>query len=467
MSDMTRTARLSRKPLIVAGLVLAAVAACKEVTIPNYNTPNADALISTPNAATVNTTVQGLIAAMRSQVGTMASTLGILGREVYNLDGAEPRNVLGYLVGPLEPGGFGTDMGWSRSYATLRTAYAVLTAVEKVPTYTPEQKNGIKGFVKTAMAIEYMNQLRIRDTFGIVVEISADPTQLQPFVSRDSGWARAANLLDEAMGNLNSAGTAFPFQLTSGYAGFNTPATFVKYNRAMKARVDVYRGKWSDALTDLGASFLSTSATTTAALAVGVYHVYSTASGDVLNPLFDAAPRALVAVPSFLTDAQLQVDGVTRDKRAIAKAAVGTVLLSTQSVASNVKVIAYASNVASVPVVKNEELILMRAEANYALGNTAAALADLNFVRVNSGGLAPLPIPYSGDVVSEILYNRRYSLFDEYGHRWVDMRRYGRLNQLEKALPSHRVFPLVPLSVDECNQRLSALPKGCTQVAGF
>jgi hypothetical protein len=198
-----------------------------------------------------------------------------------------------------------------------------------------------------------------------------------------------------------------------------------------------------------------------------VYHVYSTASGDALNPLFDAAPRALVAVPSFLTDAQLAADGVTKDKRATSKAAVGTVLLSTQSVSSNVKITLYPTNVSSVPIIKNEELILMRAEANYALGNTALAIQDLNFVRVNSGGLAPLPNPFTGDMVSEILYNRRYSLFDEYGHRWVDMRRYGRLSQLEKALPSHRIFPLVPIVIDECNQRLAAPPKGCTQVAGF
>ena len=467
MSAPERNHRLFTIPLVVAGISLAVLAACQEVTVPNFNTPNADALLSTPNAATVNTTVQGLLAGMRSQVGTMATTLGILGREVYNLDGAEPRNVLGYLIGPLEPGGFGTDMGWTTSYRNLRTSVSILTAVDLVNTYTPEQKNGIRGFVKTAMAMEFMNQLRIRDTFGIVVEVAGDPTQLQPFVSRDSGWARAANLLDEAQGNLQSAGTAFPFQLTTGYAGFNTPTNFIKVNRAIKARVDVYRGKWNDALTDLVASFLSTATTTAAGLATGAYHVYSTASGDALNPLFDAAPRALVAVPSFLTDAQLQTDGVTRDKRAIAKAVSGTVLLSTQSVASNVKIIAYANNVASVPIIKNEELILLRAEANYALGNTTAALQDLNFIRVNSGGLAPLPIPYTGDIVSEILYNRRYSLFDEYGHRWVDMRRYGRLNQLEKALPTHKIFPLVPISIDECNQRLAAPPKGCVQVSGF
>ena len=144
----------------------------------------------------------------------------------------------------------------------------------------------------------------------------------------------------------------------------------------------------------------------------------------------------------------------------------GTVSLSTQGVTSNVRITAYASNTAPVPIIKNEELILLRAEANLNLGNRQAALDDINFVRVNSGGLAPLPAGFSGDLVGELLYNRRYSLFDEYGHRWVDLRRYNRLAELQKALPTHRIFPLVPIPVDECNQR-SPAPKGCVQVSGF
>ena len=462
----TRSRTRSAAPLAVAGSLLAALLACQEITVPNYNTPNSDQLASNPDAATVNATVVGLMAGMRAQVGTMATTLGILGREVILASAAEPRNINGFLIGPLEPGGFGIDMGWTTTYRNLRTAASILAALDKVASYTPEQKNSIKGFVKTSMAIEYMNQMRIRDTFGIVLDVVADPSQLQPFVSGDSAWARTASLLDEAKANLAAGGTAFPFSLTTGYAGFNTPANYIKFNRAIKSRVDVYRLKWSDALTDLGASFLSTASGSAASLQTGVYHVFSTASGDATNPLYDPTPIALVALPSFLTDAQKAADG-TSDKRASSKAVAGTLTLSQQGISSNVKPLLYSSLSTSVPIIRNEELILLRAEANYALGNVTAALTDLNFIRVNSGGLAPLPIPYTGDVVSEILYNRRYSLFFEYGHRWVDMRRYGRLAQLEKMLPTHKIFPLVPILIDECNQRLTTPPKGCTQVSGF
>lgn len=464
---MTRRSGHIRRVVAVAMSATLCVTfdACRASDVPNFNTPNITGLLNSPDAATVNTTVAGLLVGLRANAATWAAGLGILGREIYNLDPAEPRNVLGYLVGPLEPGGFVADVGWATSYRNIRSAATVLAALEKVPDYTAAQKAATRGFVKTIIAQEYVNQLRVRDTFGIVVDVPADPTVLGNFVTRDSGYKRASALFDEAKGDLAAGGSAFPFPLTSGFTGLNTPATFVKFNRALRARVDVYRGDWAQALVTLGESFINSASGTPAALAAGAYHVYSTSSGDALNPLFDGAPRALVAVPSYLTEAQRRPDG-TADLRASSKAVITSVNVTTQSVSSNVKITAYASNIAPVPIIKNEELILLRAEANIGLGNRVAALQDIDFIRVNSGGLAPLGPGYAGDLVGELLYNRRYSLFYEYGHRWVDVRRYGRLASLEKALPSHRIFPLVPIPVDECNQR-SPQPRGCVNVAGF
>ena len=439
--------------------------ACSAADIANYNSPNTSQLEGSPNAATVNTTVAGVIAGSRAGAGTWASTLGIFGREIMNLDGAEPRNVLALLIGPLEPGGFGTDAGWSNSYRNLRTAYTILDVVDAVPDYTAAQKSGVKGFVKTFMALEYMNQLRVRDTFGLVFDVPKDPTAQGAFITRDEAYTKTAALFDEARTDLAAAGTAFPFTLTTGFTGFNTPANFLRVNRGLKARLEVYRGRWADALTALNESFISTAAGTTAGFATGVYHVYSTASGDATNPLFDPAPRAIVVVPEFLTEARLRTDG-SRDLRATGKAVVGTVNLATQGISSNVRPIVYPTNVTSIPIIRNEELILLRAEANIGLGNRAAAIADLNFVRTNAGGLPALASDFSGDLVTELLYDRRYSLFFEYGHRWVDSRRYNRLGDLRKQLPTHRVFPLVPIPVDECNQRLAATPKGCVNVLG-
>ena len=110
----------------------------------------------------------------------------------------------------------------------------------------------------------------------------------------------------------------------------------------------------------------------------------------------------------------------------------------------------------------------MRAEANLALGNRVAALADINFIRTTSGGLALLAAdPGDPGLLDELLYNKTYSLFWEQTTRWLDARRYGRLAQLPHDLPGDVVFPYMPIPRDECNQRKSSLPPGCTIPAGL
>lgn len=462
-----RSLRHTARPLGAA--LLLAAAACRESTVPNYNNPSVDQLQQSPTPSSINLATQGLLAGARSQVGAYATTMGVYGREIYNLDAAEPRNVTALLVGPLEPGGFGVDVGWSAAYRNLRLATTTLTAVDKVTALTDPQKEGIRGFTKTMMALDLLGQLRARDTLGIAVDVSPVDSAAPAPVDKATAAARITTLLDEAAGHLQAAGaTPFSFQLTTGFAGFNTPATFLRVNRAVKARNEVYRRQWASALTALDGSFINEAAATTAAMQIGVYHVYSTAAGDATNPLFDPTPIALVAPPGFLSEAQARANGQP-DLRASSKAVVGTRTLSVQGVLSNVRITRYASNADPVPIIKNEELILLRAEARWFAGNKAGAITDINTVRTVSGGLAPTTLTAAASdtqFIDELLYNRRYSLFFEYGHRWVDARRYGRLGTLPKALATHRVWRWVPWPIDECNQRASAPQPACSTENG-
>ena len=94
----------------------------------------------------------------------------------------------------------------------------------------------------------------------------------------------------------------------------------------------------------------------------------------------------------------------------------------------------YATNTSTIPIIRNEELILIFAEAKIQLGAAdpialADATAALDIVR-QKAGLAQYSGPATqADLINEMLKQRRYSLYGE-GHRWVDMRRYGRLNTL-------------------------------------
>ncbi|NIR50799.1 RagB/SusD family nutrient uptake outer membrane protein [candidate division KSB1 bacterium] len=89
---------------------------------------------------------------------------------------------------------------------------------------------------------------------------------------------------------------------------------------------------------------------------------------------------------------------------------------------------------------------MLRAEANVGLGNFGAAEADMNIVR-QAAGLDPYPAGSTdaSNALDRVLFEKRYSLFGE-GHRWFDMRRYGRLDQLPIDRPARgdRVIPQMP-----------------------
>src|SRR5512144_2650890 len=128
---------------------LFALVGCQNVDIINSNNPSIDQLTGNPTPATVATAAQGMLITIRGLAGTYAQTAGIFGREVYNLDPSEPRTVNGYLVGPLEPGGFGIEFGFGAAYRGIRAGEAILKATDQLESLTAPQKEAIRGFVKT------------------------------------------------------------------------------------------------------------------------------------------------------------------------------------------------------------------------------------------------------------------------------------------------------------------------------
>jgi hypothetical protein len=122
-------------------------------------------------------------------------------------------------------------------------------------------------------------------------------------------------------------------------------------------------------------------------------------------------------------------------------------------------------------LIRNEELILLRAEANLGLNNVDAALPDINLVRQQSGGLPAISLAAwqgmtADERLTELLYNKTYSLLWETGTTWIDARHYGRLASLPKDRPGDVVFPRTRIPLDECDVR-SPAPLGCTPPAGI
>src|SRR5579862_1670514 len=71
------------------------------------------------------------------------------------------------------------------------------------------------------------------------------------------------------------------------------------------------------------------------------------------------------------------------------------------------------------------EQYLIRAEAEAALGQIASAIADLNVIRTRAG-LSPLSGSLTQtQVMAAVVQERRIELLAEWGHRWLDLKRWG------------------------------------------
>lgn len=454
-----------RPPVTICALL--AMAGCSNLDVADLNAPSLDSLEHAPTRESFGRFATGLLYGARRGVAESrgyVSFLGILGRESYNLDVvSEPRLVTELLEGPLTPGGIGINSLWPPPYANIRSANILLGIVDRVPGLTNAEREATIGFAQTIQANDFVRIISLTDVFGAPIDVGGDPRDPPaPIRSKDEVLRHVANLLDSAEVHLGAGGAAFPFQLTSGFAGFDAPATFGRFNRALRARVAVYTGDFPTALTALGGSFLDRNAS----LTLGVYHTYSTAAGDVPNGLFDPTSQLILAHPSLAADAQRQADG-TPDLRFETKV-VQVPPVSVLGITAHLAFAIYPSPAIPVPIIRNEELILLRAEAHLGLGDLAAALDDLDFIRVNSGGLPPYSGPVTHDaLLDELLYNRRYSLLFEGGHRWIDLRRYGRLTDLPIDLPTHRRFDKFPFPAGDCAAYTPPPAQGCEPVVGF
>jgi hypothetical protein len=84
-------------------------------------------------------------------------------------------------------------------------------------------------------------------------------------------------------------------------------------------------------------------------------------------------------------------------------------------------------------IIRLAELYLVRAEAYANTGNIADALADLNRIRERAGATLLVEANSNSNVLSTLRIveeERRKELFAEMGHRWLDLKRTDRANDV-------------------------------------
>ena len=378
---------------------------CEDLDFPDPNNP-------TDETATIQSLVTGAEAVMRQDLGVYLRDLLVVGREAYYLEPADPRYTGELLTGPIDPGGFLCYRPWQTAYKAIANCGTIMGSA------TADE--GAKGVAQTLHAYSLMRLVYLWDESGARLNYDGDITAAVS--TKAQVLAEIESLLDASYSNLNSAGSAFSFSLSSGFAGFNTPATFAKFNRGLRARVAVHQSDWSAAQTALdNCSAWATSSNPDE----GVYHAFSSGANDQGNEMYEdptATTIKLMVHPSFYTDADLG------DTRVSNNVVVRSDTIIYDELESYLAPNLYSSSYDPVPIMRSVELQLLQAEVHIGNGDYSSAESIMNTIRAAAG-----VTDYSGtdasNAVDRVLHEKRYSLFLE-GHRLVDMRHYGKTGEL-------------------------------------
>ena len=409
---------------LMTGAALVMTLGCNSdrLTVPNSNNVTQSSALSNPVTA-VPLLAAGILRDDRGLIAAFNSGVGMLGRESYNYNPTLGPATSGWLTSDVKnPTSNGGGALWSGYFTELRDIYQMRSVANGAApgAFSAAQLSAINGFLDTEEALALLYVIDSRDDLGAPVQMVADPTQITPFVSRDSVFNYMVNKLVAAQAELAGGGAAFPFTLHAGFSGFNTPATFAKFAAGLLARVNTYRASrgiagcgpasatcYQTVLQNLSASWIDKAGS----MQTGPFDVFSTAAGDVTNANSPTITPFIVGhahidagvatTPSGAKDLRFSSKVCSIPAKGPASAALGI------PTTWNFCLLYPAAN-SSISIMRNEELILLRAEAEYFTGDKANALSDLNVVHTVSAGLAArAAFANDSDFIAELLYNRR------------------------------------------------------------
>lgn len=319
---------------------------------------------------------------------------------------------------------------WNSAYNHIYCANSVLEGINSSNNLTESEKNMFKG---EALFVRGLVHFYLLNIFGDVPYVSTTDFEVNKRISRSS----VSNLYQLIIADLVTAERLLmPTYLSSERTIPNKAVA-----TALLARVYLYDQKWSEAAAsataiinnpnftfnqDLNLTFLKESATTIWQFKPQL------ANSNALEGtyIFTSAPPPSVSLRNELFNA-FEPGDKRRDQWV--KAVQG-------SSAVYYHAYKYKQNVSTTPskeysvVFRLAEQYLIRAEARAKLGDLTGALQDINKIR-GLAGLNNSQASTISAVLDAILQERRVEFFTEFGHRFFDLKRTGKISSLSTVKP--------------------------------
>ncbi len=452
------------KKYIAAALTGAVVltGACSD----NPASPSRDRVVA-GSQQTLQSLVTGITATDRGNYGGFYLWGSIMARDAIVPTVNESRYVTEFYTTSPDPSDFIGGSQWSGYYTLIRSVQNLL----KDPSYTSlsaGDQGATAGFVRNLEAQSYIRLIAYRDSNGVVIQ-GPDPSKQDPIKQKASVLAYTSALLDSALTNLTGASAAMPFTVPSGYqvdGDYSKTANQILYNRGLKGKVEVMRllntqapnaASAATAITALNIALAGApSPMTQAYLNMGPYYQYNpSAPESASNPLVSSS---LLVTDNFVNsfmpgDIRAQqiepsnavtVDGFTGRYRLLETDPKNTSLLTNP-----------------LPMLRNAELFLRRAQAEIAIGDLADATRDVNYVHTVEGGLpAYSTFPTAAAAINAVLYEYRYSFVLQGAQHIGALRDYNMFNLAyvsQPGIPSpganDALVDKLPITLAETNAR--------------
>jgi len=422
---------------IASGALLVALGACKDSVVPYFVAPT-----SVPTSATgIQNAVTGLFSATRNDQHYFLIYTSAMARDALVFLSFDPGFVT-ELAGNQAAvnSDYTSVLVWNREFTDAKQANEVVAALANVPEFNAAQVAAVTGMMQTMKALNFMVLAETRDTLGIPIYAVVNGVSSPPYCNKDV-WAYIVALLDSGNANLNTAGPIpLPVTVPSGFVSVGQTAapstaqgSFAAFNRALAAKAGLEYA-YAIARTPSGGGAAPTptlpgspdvtalnradSAMAASALynpsaiappvngpfpldAFGVYHTYSSQSGDLANPLNDFY-TVMEPMDDLLADVDTAND--LRWKNKFTVNPVPPLEPPYSDAGAPFSYVPFATPSGPEPVMRAEELELVRAEIQLGLGNYAAAAAMVNVVHQQAGGFAsPLTIAPTYTAVRDTL----------------------------------------------------------------
>ena len=349
---------------------------------------------------------------------------------------------------------------WEDSYKTIYVANAILEGVSSADGISLRFKHQASAEARFIRAFCYFYLVNV---YGDV------PLVLSTDVSKNANMARtaAAEVYSQIIEDLKFAQANLP----SDYSISDGSRT--RANRwvatAMLARVYLYNKNWTAAETQASSIINNESLFE---LNANLNSVFSATSKEAIWQLYndnsgytwyatEVLPNPVTQIPTYFLTPALLGAFETNDAR---KANwVGSTIYSelVYSYPYKYRSLQSGSNTEYYTILRLAEQYLIRAEARAQLGNTTGAREDI-FVLRGRAGLGNTPAVDKEGLLLAIEQERRIELNSEWGHRWLDLKRTGRINAVLGAVkpswkPSAALYP-VPNGQRILNRSLTQNP---------